>query len=765
MHVRYRIHVYGIVQGVGFRPFVYVLAEDLGLTGWVYNHAAGVTIEIQGEEALCQKFQVRLQTEQPAISRIDRVEAQRIPMEEEAGFVIRESKTGEKNTLISPDMGICEECLRELWDPKDRRYRYAFINCTNCGPRFTIIENLPYDRPMTTMKTFPLCPECAREYRDPHNRRFHAQPVACPICGPHLVFLDKTGRLQKGDPILLAQDKIRAGQILAVKGLGGYHLVCDGKNEDAVATLRQRKYRWDKPFAVMISDLSGVCRYCLVDSEERKLLDSQRRPIVLLRKGPGETELAPSLAPGNGRLGVMLPYTPLHYLLMEGMDVLVMTSGNLSDEPIVFQDQEAVERLSAIVDGFLTHNRPIFRRCDDSVVQRAAGETQFIRRARGYAPEPIPIWDSGQAILACGGEQKNTFCLTRSGQAFISQHIGDLQNIATLDSFQREIGYFCTMFNVEPQVIAYDLHPDYLSTRYALEQKNPSTKLAVQHHHAHFASVLAEHDYSDQAIGLIFDGTGYGTDGNLWGGEVLIGNCADYQRVAHLSPLPLPGGEQAIREPWRVGLSAVMQALPQENLEAALPAWLRPKGWKSLVQLVEKRISTPISTGMGRLFDAVAAIAGIDCRVNYEGQAAVELEQLLDEEIPGQYHFSIQRREGGPWILDFQPVILAALEDVQRQVSPGGISVRFHRGVAELCRNVCFRLRESTGLNTVALSGGCWQNVWLLEHVVGALQEVGFQVLLNQQVPSNDGGISYGQAAVAAAWLMRGDKNVSCRTR
>lgn len=757
MLVRYQIQVHGIVQGVGFRPFIYVLAEELGLTGWIYNHAAGVTIEIQGEETVCREFQKRLQTDRPALSRIDQVESQLIPVQRETEFVIRESRSGEKNTLVSPDMGVCDDCLQELWDPSDRRYRYAFINCTNCGPRFTIIENLPYDRPMTTMKDFPLCSDCAREYRDPHNRRFHAQPVACPVCGPQLAFLDKGGQAQKGDPISLAQDAIRAGRILAVKGLGGYHLVCDAKNEEAVAALRQRKYRWDKPFALMLADEGAVSQYCLFNLEEEELLRSQRRPIVLLRKDSKETDLAPSLAPGNGRLGVMLPYTPLHYLLMEGMDALVMTSGNISDEPIVFQDQEAVERLSVIADGFLTHNRPIFRRCDDSVVQWSAGGLRLVRRARGYTPEPISILDSGRAILACGGEQKNTFCLTRSNQAFISQHIGDLQNIATLESFQREIGYFCTMFNVEPQVLAYDLHPDYLSTRYALEQGGCVKKLGVQHHHAHLASVLAEHDHHEAVIGLIFDGTGYGTDGCLWGGEVLIGDCCTYQRAAHLGPLPLPGGEQAIREPWRVGLAAAILALPREELESALPQWLRPMGWQTLVRIVEQGIYAPVSTGMGRLFDAVAAIAGVGVRVNYEGQAAVELEQLLDERIDGRYCFTIQQKKDAPWVVDQRPVIRAALEDIHKSVAPGGISVRFHRAVVDLCREICSQLRDSTGLHTVALSGGCWQNVWLLEHTVESLREAGFNVLLNQRVPCNDGGLSYGQAAVAAARLMRGD--------
>ena len=757
MRKRYRIEVQGIVQGVGFRPYVFSLAENCGLSGWVYNHAAGVSIEIEGEEAACREFIQRLEPEKPTLARIDHVDVQEQAPHNEQGFHIRESQCGDKNTLISPDMGICSDCLRDIRNPLDRRYRYAFTNCTNCGPRFTIIENLPYDRPMTTMKAFPMCRECAAEYQDPRDRRFHAQPVACPECGPQLSFWDRAGAVQAGEPIALAQAALRQGQILAVKGLGGYHLVCDAANEAAVSELRRRKYRWDKPFAVMMEDLSRVKDYCLANDGEEALLSSQRAPIVLLRKKPGVSYLAPSLAPGNQRLGVMLPYTPLHYLLMEGMDVLVMTSANLSDEPIVFQDEEAVPRLSAVADAFLSHNRPIFRRCDDSVAIWVAAAPRLIRRSRGYAPEPLAIEDCGLDILACGGEQKNNFCLTRGKQAFVSQHIGDLHNLSTLDSFTREIDYFRSMFNVEPKALAYDLHPDYLASRYALAQSSALPKIGVQHHHAHFASVLAEHNYEGTAIGLIFDGTGYGTDGTLWGGEVLAGDCAGYRRLAHLLTIPLPGGEQAIREPWRVALSAAAMCLEADELEAALLEWIRQPGWKTLLSAAEKGLNTPASSGMGRLFDAAAALAGVGCRVNYEGQAAVEFEQLLDEQERGSYEFAILPQNDGTWLLDWRPVIKQELADLAAGRTAGSISARFHRAIVKLCCRIAQLIEQQEQLRVVALSGGCWQNVSLLEQVNAALSECGFQVLLNQDVPCNDGGIAYGQAAVAAAQIKRGD--------
>lgn len=756
MRVRYAVTVKGIVQGVGFRPFVYGLAVHGGLGGWVLNHAAGVSLEIEGEQEDCAAFLASLREDAPALAVVDEVQAARIAVRHEYGFTIRESRGGSRDTLISPDMGVCDDCLADLRDPQNRRFGYAFTNCTNCGPRFTIIESLPYDRPNTTMRDFPLCADCAREYHDPLDRRFHAQPNACPVCGPQLRFLDASGAVLPGAPLALAKRALLDGGIVAVKGVGGYHLVCDATNDAAVGSLRSRKYRWDKPFAVMLPDLAAARQYCLIEAGEAELLSAQRRPIVLLRKRADGLRLAEAVAPRNPRLGVMLPYTPLHYLLIEEMPPLVMTSGNVSDEPIVYEDAEAVSRLSGIAGCFLTHDRAIFRRCDDSVAVYAAGAPRLLRRSRGYAPQPIPLWDSGKSILACGGEQKNTFCLTRRDKAFLSQHIGDLDNRATLESYRREIGYFQEMFSVVPAVVAYDAHPEYLSTRFAREYPGNAVRLAVQHHHAHLASVLAEHDEPGQAIGLIFDGTGYGADGMLWGGEALCGDCVGFRRAAHLLPLALPGGEQAIREPWRAAMSCLAAAYDAETLaESAPPGLLRP-GWQTLWQATARGVNAPLSTGMGRLFDAVAALAGIGRAVNYEGQAAVELEQAIGRPGADAYAFAIMPGADGALTLDWRPVIRAVVEDLRAGAAAGEIALRFHNAVVALAVAVCRRLREETGLAVAALSGGCWQNVYLLEHTVAALRDAGFRVLLNEAAPANDGGLAYGQAAVAAAKIRKG---------
>ena len=762
MIIRAHLEVSGVVQGVGFRPFVYRLARERQLTGWVYNHAAGVTIELQGPGEEVRAFPADLREQAPALAVIDAISFELIKPLPEQDFVIRPSRAGSRATLISPDMATCQDCLADLKNPADRRYRYAFTNCTNCGPRFTIIKGLPYDRPSTTMQAFALCPDCAAEYADPTDRRFHAQPVACPACGPRLIYLDREGRELPGDPLDLAAAALDQGAILAVKGLGGFHLACDAHQGEAVRRLRQRKYRWDRPFALMLPDVERVRQYCLLSPEEEELLTSGRRPIVLLRRRAGGPVLPPEIAPGNNRLGIMLPYTPVHHLLLEGQSALVMTSGNISDEPIVYEDGAALERLGGLCDGFLTHDRPIFRRCDDSVAVLAGGRPRLLRRSRGYAPQPLPILDCGQAILACGGEQKNTFCLTRGDKAFLSQHIGDLDNIATFLGYEREIGYFCEMFNSQPQLIVADLHPAYLSTRFARDYAAPQQprKLYVQHHHAHLASVLAEYgQYHTPALGLIFDGTGWGEDGLLWGGEVLLGDCCSYQRLAHLSPLPLAGGEAAIREPWRQAMALAWLTLGEET-----PAWLTaswPETWPTLLQALRAGINAPLSCGMGRLFDGVAALCGLCPQVSYEGQAAVELEQALDEEAQGCYEFDIaepwEKETDGSLLLDWRPVVRAVISDCEQGLGLGAISARFHRGLCRLCLDICIRLRQRHGVNAVALSGGCWQNVWLLEAVSRGLEEAGFTVMSNSAVPCNDGGLSLGQAAIAAARKKRGE--------
>ncbi|MBR3391872.1 MAG: carbamoyltransferase HypF [Firmicutes bacterium] len=761
MTVRVRLEIGGIVQGVGFRPFVYRLAREHDLTGWVFNHAAGVTVEAEGEREEVDAFIAALKEEPPYLAAIDRLDVAFIPPQDEYDFRILDSAGGSRETLISPDMATCPDCLADMRDPVNRRYRYAFTNCTNCGPRFTIIKSLPYDRPRTTMAGFPMCGDCAKEYRDPTDRRFHAQPVACPACGPRLIFTDAAGNELSGDPLELAHAKLREGRILAVKGLGGFHLCCDAHNAAAVEVLRRRKLRWDRPFALMMPDADMVREYCSLTSEEEESLTGPRRPILLLKRRSDGRELPRAIAPGNGRLGVMLPYTPLHHLLLEQWPALVMTSGNISDEPIVYEDGEAVRKLSGLADFFLTHDRPIFRRCDDSVAVFAAGSPRLIRRSRGYAPEPRPILDCGRPILACGGQQKNTFCLTRGDKAFLSQHIGDLDNLPTLDSFRRETGYFTEMFNSRPQVLAADKHPDYLATRFAREYPEADKLVYVQHHHAHLASVLAEHSrWFQPAIGLVFDGTGLGDDGTIWGGEALIGDCVSFTRAAHLLPLPLLGGEQAVREPWRQALAAAALAFDREGKE--LPSELTldwPADWPLLLRAGRAGINAPLSSGMGRLFDAAAALSGVCPVATYEGQAAVEFEQKLNELTPDEtapvYGFELTDSDQG-LVLDWRPLLRSLIEDRLRGKSQAALSCGFHRAVAEACLKLCLRLRQDSGLNDAVLSGGCWQNVWLLEEVCRLLEGAGFNVMTNHAVPCNDGGLSYGQAAVAAACIKKG---------
>ncbi|MBR5429188.1 MAG: carbamoyltransferase HypF [Firmicutes bacterium] len=756
MIVRARLEVSGIVQGVGFRPFVYRLAREHALSGWVYNHAAGVTVEAEGERDEVESFIRDLRQQPPSLSAVEEVRVSWLSPLGERDFRIRDSAGGSRETLVSPDMATCQDCLAELRDPTARRYRYPFTNCTNCGPRFTIIKGLPYDRPLTTMSGFDLCPACRAEYGNPLDRRFHAQPIACPVCGPRLRFTDAAGRELAGDPLELTNDALRQGQIVAVKGLGGFHLCCDAHNAAAVRALRRRKVRWDRPFALMMPDLDTVREYCLLNSEEAALLTGTRRPILLLKRRQDGRLLPEEIAPGNGRLGVMLPYTPLHHLLLEPWPALVMTSGNLSDEPIVYEDEQAPTLLGRLADCMLTHDRPIFRRCDDSVAVYAAGSVRLIRRSRGYAPEPRPLPDCGLSVLACGGQQKNTFCLTRGGKAFLSQHIGDLDNLPTLDSFRREIGYFTEMFNCRPALVAADKHPDYLATRFAAEYP-AAKKLLVQHHHAHLASVLAEEGrLFEPAIGLIFDGTGLGDDGTIWGGEALIGDALSCRRAAHLLPLPLPGGEQAVREPWRQALAAAA-ALGPERIPVELSGdW--PEEWPLLLNACRAGINSPLSSGMGRLFDAAAALSGLCPTVSYEGQAAVEFEQCLEQADPRYcpaYGFDLVAEEGG-LVLDWRPLIRDLIRGRLVGSPPPVLALGFHRALAAACLELCRRLREDCGLNDVALSGGCWQNVWLLEEVKRQLTAAGFHVMTNRGVPCNDGGLSYGQAAVAAAHVMKG---------
>lgn len=741
--VRYRIQVRGIVQGVGFRPFVFREAVSRALAGYVLNTGSGVTIEIEGDEATCKSFLSALSTKAPPLSRVQHIETIGLSPTGERGFVIRKSKSGEMSALISPDIGICEDCKRELFTPTDRRYHYPFINCTNCGPRFSIIERVPYDRANTSMRMFPQCAPCLSEYENPLDRRFHAQPNACAVCGPQLSFL-VGGNEQEGDPIAQFAESIRAGKIVAVKGIGGFHLACDATNEAAVQLLRARKQRYEKPFAVMLRDLDDVRRYCVVSQEEESLLTSAQKPIVLLQTREN-TEIAPSVAPENRRLGVMLPYTPLHCLLMQETPALVLTSGNVSDRPMLYRDEESVSEFSFLADAVLTHNRPIVRRVDDSVFVVSLGKPRPLRRARGWAPEPLPLPDATKPLLAMGAQQKNTFCLVRDEQAFLSTHIGDLDDPETEQEYLREIDSMKRLFSVEPALVVHDLHPDYASTRLAQQTGRPVVR--VQHHHAHFASVLVEHKISHPALGFIWDGTGYGTDGTIWGGETLFGTVKESQRAGHIQPFRLLGGEAAVHEPWRAALSVCDIALGRDAALRLFPA--REQEATLLLQAADTGLNAPFTTSMGRLFDAMASIGGLCETVSFEGQAAITLEQIADDTEQDAYEFAILREEGR-WIYDWRPVVKRAILDAANGVPAGNISMRFHRGLAKLLGTAAETHRTETGCDVVALSGGCFQNELLLKLGAEALESRGFRVFINRLVPCNDGGISYGQAAVAA---------------
>lgn len=777
---RRRIVIQGIVQGVGFRPFVYGQALRRGLVGFVLNDSNGVTIEVEGTREALDGFQYALRAEAPPLARIDSIVTEPLPLCHESTFIIAHSEAGtERNALISPDTTTCDDCLHELFDANDRRYRYPFINCTNCGPRFTIVQDVPYDRSKTTMHVFPMCSACQAEYEDPLNRRFHAQPNACPVCGPqlHLLMWNSGGHpidlpfSEHTDLLTTTARWLAAGAILAIKGLGGYHLACDALNAEAVQRLRQKKHREAKPFALMVPDLHTARQLCEISDAEATFLQSHRRPIVLLKQR-ADCPVAAGVAPAHNTLGIMLPYTPLHHVLLhtlvdivgpDRLPVLVMTSGNLSDEPIAYHDSDAHKRLASIADGMLTHNRAIHMRCDDSVARCIAGGEQFVRRSRGYAPEPIPLsFDVPLPLLACGAHLKNTFCLSKGRQAFVSHHIGDLENLETLTSFREGIEHFQRLFDISPQAIAYDLHPEYLATKYALDT-DIADKIGVQHHHAHIASVLAEHGLRGPVIGVAADGTGYGTDGNIWGCELLIATLASFERLAHLAYVPLPGGEQAVHQPWRMAAVYLAQTYGDGFLELDIPfvRQLDRSKWRTLSQMIARQLNSPLTSSLGRLFDAVAALLGIRHEVIYEGQAAIELEVLASQN-PSDIHSGVYSQQNlypfalgdqTPSLLDATPMIGAIVSDIQQGRALPLIADRFHRSVAELLATACWKARERTGLEVVALSGGVFQNRRLLEHLLGRLEEMAFQVYVNRRVPPNDGGISLGQIAVAATRL------------
>jgi hydrogenase maturation protein HypF len=758
MLVRKAIEVSGIVQGVGFRPYVYRLAGERQLAGNICNTAAGVSIEVQGPPAAVDDFLARLPAEAPPLARITGMAVREIPCNGDSEFRIVTTHRGEPvSTLISPDVAVCTDCLREMFDPADRRYRYPFINCTNCGPRFTIVRNVPYDRPFTSMAVFTMCPTCHGEYEDPLNRRFHAQPNACWECGPQVELWNLEGkRIEAADPIAETLVRLQRGDVVAVKGLGGFHLACDPTNTVVVRTLRERKRRIEKPFAVMTPDLSAAEQFCKVDDAARQLLLSPQRPIVLLRRRE-ETLIADDVAPFNRYLGVFLPYTPLHHLLFAGgrFTALVMTSANLSEEPICITNDEAVRRLRGLADCFLVHNRDILLRCDDSVTRVSGGRPRQLRRSRGFVPVPVFLREDGPSVLAVGGELKNTICLTKGRHAFLSQHIGDLENAESYSFFEEAIEHLQRILEITPLAIAYDLHPNYFSTRWALAQSElPQT--GVQHHHAHIASCMAENHLEGRVIGLALDGTGYGTDGRIWGGEVLLADYGGFERAAHLAYVPLPGGEAAIREPWRMALSYLVRHFGSDFV-SGLPfvGDVPQQKLNVLFRMMEQGINSPLTSSCGRLFDAVAALAGIRRQVNYEAQAAIELEMAIGSSCDeSAYPFELIADADG-WTIDTRGLFEALLCDVSQDISVCDISRRFHNGLVEVLCDVATRLRQSSGLERVCLSGGTFLNVYLFERLCNRLRRAGFQVFTHSEVPAGDGGLSLGQALVAARALDR----------
>jgi hydrogenase maturation protein HypF len=753
---RYKVTIQGIVQGVGFRPFVYQQALAHRLTGYVANTSHGVDLEVEGEGPDLDALIRTLRQDPPPLSRITSLRVQPLPVQGDPEFTIRISRAQEtRSALISPDVAVCPDCLREMRDPRDRRYRYPFINCTNCGPRYTIIKDIPYDRAKTTMAAFTLCPECSAEYHDPLNRRFHAQPNACWTCGPRMALLDGTGHsIDCEDPIAETARLIREGWIVAIKGLGGFHLAVEAVQEEAVRRLRQRKHREEKPLALMCPDLARIKEFARVETEEEAVLVSRERPIILLKKKePGL--IASAVAPGNQYYGVMLPYTPLHYLLLDhGFLALVMTSGNLSEEPICIDNEEALLRLKGIADYFLVHNRAIHLRSDDSIVQQVSGSLRQLRRSRGFVPVPVFLSEPLTPVLACGAELKSTVCLTKDNRAFISQHVGDLENLETLHFFKQTIEHLQQILQIEPEVIAYDLHPDYLSTRYALEQEGVEL-IGVQHHFAHLVGCLAEHGLNEEVIGLMLDGSGFGLDGRIWGGEVLVGDCGSFERCGHFAYLPLPGGARAIREPWRMAVSYLFQAYGEDLRDLPLPLLKRIDRSKIeiLVRMIQKGINSPLTSSCGRLFDGVASLIGLRDTVAFEGQAAMELEMIQGRESEGPYDFEVLRSQETLQILP-QPIIRGVVEDVRQGASREQISRRFHRTLVEVLTQVCRTLRDDRGLGKVALGGGVFQNRTLLTEMEARLRAEGFQVFSKSLVPSNDGGISLGQA-VAAHYMRR----------
>ena len=801
VRARRQIRIRGVVQGVGFRPFVHNLATRLGLAGWVLNSSAGVVAEVEGAPDAVDRFVELVRAEAPPLARIEEMSVAEIEPVGETGFAIRESQAQEGEfVLVSPDVATCADCYRDFTDPANRRFGYAFTNCTNCGPRYTIIRDIPYDRPNTTMAGFRMCAACQAEYDNPGDRRFHAQPNACPVCGPRLWGRSRLSgdepadsRLEAGLPApqsniattetnsadhekrwpapqdlqrrgsdVVVQDCseesaieearrwLAEGQIVAIRGLGGFHLACDPRNDAAVRRLRERKRRSDKPFALMARDLAAAEGFCVVTDDDRRALLGPRRPIVVMARR-AEGAISSAVAPGNNTIGVMLPYTPLHHLLFADApyDVLVMTSGNLSEEPIVTSNEEALERLRPLADWFLLHDRDIYMRADDSVVRTFEGRERVLRRSRGYVPQAIRLEMEVAEILACGGELKNTFCLSKGCYALLSQHIGDMENYETLVFFEETLANLKKLFRVEPRAVAYDLHPGYLSTQYALRLPDLE-KIGVQHHHAHVASCMAENGLAGKVIGVALDGTGYGTDGKIWGGEFLVADYAGFERRVHFRYVPLPGGDAAIRQPWRSALSYLADTFGPAAEFPEFTMWSEVlESQRRLVRsMIARGVNTVDTSSCGRLFDAVASLIGIRQVINYEGQAAIEMEMVAAEGVEERYAFALDAD-----VVDFRPAIERIVADVRAGAATPLIAARFHNTVAAAIAEVCARIRGEEGLHRVCLSGGTFQNMKLLRSALAMLRESGFEVFIHAQVPPNDGGIALGQAVIATALI------------
>ncbi len=749
------LKIEGIVQGVGFRPFVYRLAKARRLKGEVTNTPEGLYIHIEGDSENIDAFCKELQEKAPPVSHISKFDKNYARIENFTDFFIEKSRQVEalqKSVHISPDLSICDDCISELLDPDDRRYGYPFINCTNCGPRFSIIEDVPYDRCFTTMRHFKMCKKCQSEYDNPLDRRFHAQPNACPDCGPRIWLCDNNRNIvNASDPIDMCAKFLKQGYIIALKGLGGFHLAADASNSASVALLRKRKKRKEKPFALMSYDIEQIKKYAYINEEDRKILESFCRPILLVEKK--DTDLiSDKVSRDNNYYGVMLPYTPLHCLLLQkGFTALVMTSGNIGGEPIAKTENEAFGQMSDIADYFLIHNREIYVSCDDSIVKRVAGMTQIIRRSRGYAPAPLFLKNKVIQTLACGGELKNTVCITKGNNAFLSQYIGDIKSVLSYDFFKKSIRHLMHVTGAMPEIIAFDMHPDYMSSRYA-RNREKIEKIPVQHHHAHICACMAENKIEEDTIGIALDGTGYGTDNNIWGGEVLIAGYDKFVRKAHISYLSMPGGDVAVKEPWRMAVSALFDAFGEDIFSLNIPFFriIEERRIKFIVEMILKKVNSPYTSSLGRLFDAVASIVGIGYYASFEAQLAMRLETICEKENNDSYDV-MWGKKNDLYEISFRSLIRGIIEDMNRKIPPETISAKFHNTITDVFSTICEKIRAESDINQVALSGGVFQNSIILTDMIRKLEAKKFKVAIHRLTPCNDGSISLGQAVIADA--------------